>query len=61
MERSAGEGATADPRTASPGMLVSEALGVMNRNKIGALLVVDEAGALCGLLHIHDCLRAGVA
>jgi len=61
MERSAGEVATADPRTASPGMLVSEALGVMNRNKIGALLVVDEAGALCGLLHIHDCLRAGVA
>jgi arabinose-5-phosphate isomerase len=61
MERAAGQVATTDPRTASPGMLVSEALGVMNRNKIGALLVVDEAGALCGLLHIHDCLRAGVA
>ncbi|MEI4233658.1 KpsF/GutQ family sugar-phosphate isomerase [Roseovarius sp. D22-M7] len=61
MERAAGQVATRDPLTARPGMLVSEALGVMNRNKIGALLVVDEAGALCGLLHIHDCLRAGVA
>jgi len=61
MERRAGQVATRGPRTASPGMLVSEALGVMNRNKIGALLVLDEAGRILGLLHIHDCLRAGVA
>jgi arabinose-5-phosphate isomerase len=61
MERSAGQVATRGPRTATPEMLVSEALGVMNRNKIGALLVLDEAGRILGLLHIHDCLRAGVA
>lgn len=60
MERAAGQVATRDPLKARPGMLVSEALGMMNRNKIGALLVVDEASALCGLLHIHDCLRARV-
>jgi arabinose-5-phosphate isomerase len=61
MGRDAGTVATADPRTAQPEMLVSEALGVMNRHKIGALLVVEEDGMLCGLVHIHDCLRAGVA
>ncbi|MGI3210131.1 KpsF/GutQ family sugar-phosphate isomerase [Roseovarius tibetensis] len=61
MGRDAGGVATPDPLTASPGMLVSEALGVMNRHKIGALLVVDADGRLRGLLHIHDCLRAGVA
>ena len=61
MGYTAGQVATPDPRTATPDMLVSEALGIMNRYKIGALLVVDEAGRLCGLLHIHDCLRAGVA
>jgi arabinose-5-phosphate isomerase len=61
MARRAGAVATPDPRTATPDMLLSEALGVMNRHKIGALLVVEEGGALCGLVHIHDCLRAGVA
>jgi arabinose-5-phosphate isomerase len=40
---------------------LSEALGVMNRHKIGALFVVEEGNRLCGLVHIHDCLRAGVA
>jgi arabinose-5-phosphate isomerase len=61
MGCSAGEVATRDPRTATPDMLLSEALGVMNRHKIGALFVVEEGNRLCGLVHIHDCLRAGVA
>lgn len=61
MGQTAGAVATADPRIATPDMLVSEALGLMNRHKIGALLVVGEEGRLRGLVHIHDCLRAGVA
>ena len=60
MEETAGQVATPDPRTATPDMLLSEALGLMNRHKIGALFVVEEGGELCGLVHIHDCLRAGV-
>jgi arabinose-5-phosphate isomerase len=48
------------PLTATPDMLASEALGIMNRKTISALMVVDSAGALKGLLHIHDILRAGV-
>ena len=61
MGCTAGQVATRDPRTARPDMLLSEALGVMNRYKIGALFVVEEGAQLCGLVHIHDCLRAGVA
>ena len=56
----AGQVATPNPRIATPDMLLSEALGLMNRHKIGAMLVVEEGERLCGLIHIHDCLRAGV-
>jgi len=61
MERNAGEVATRGPRTTRPDALLSEALGVMNANKISALFVVGGDGALLGLVHIHDALRAGVA
>lgn len=61
LNHTAGEVATAHPRTILPGALLSEALGVMNANKISALFAVDEDGTLQGLVHIHDILRAGVA
>lgn len=61
MERSAGTVATRSPRTVQPGMLASEALRLMNESKITALFVVDDTGAPCGVLHLHDCLRAGIA
>jgi arabinose-5-phosphate isomerase len=51
----------AQPRTIGPAALAAEALGVMNRIAITALFVVDEAGRPVGFLHMHDCLRAGVA
>jgi arabinose-5-phosphate isomerase len=57
---------TRTPRTAGPDMLVAEAMAVMNDlkntfRKITALIVVDDKGAPVGLLHLHDCLRAGFA
>ncbi len=61
LDLSAGQVATRSPRVARPEMLISEALHIMNTNKIGALLVVDDENRLCGVLHIHDCLRVGVA
>lgn len=61
MGCTAAQVATPDPRTATPDMLLSEALGIMNRHRIGALFVVDQGRQLRGLIHIHDCLRAGVA
>ncbi len=63
LDRSAAEVMTAAPRTIGPHALASEALGRMTRgepNKVTALFVVEK-GRPVGLIHIHDCLRAGVA
>lgn len=35
-------------------------LRIMNEEGITSIIVVEECGSLAGLLHIHDCLRAGV-
>jgi arabinose-5-phosphate isomerase len=61
MDKTAGTVATANPRTISPDALLTEALGMMNTAKISALCAVDDTGALVGLIHIHDILRAGAA
>lgn len=58
--QSAGEVATAGPKTIAASALAAEALGVMNDAKITALFVIDDAGAPIGLIRLHDCLRAGV-
>lgn len=60
MERSAGEVATRNPRSIAPDMLASEALAMMSENKITALFVVAEGNRPVGILHLHDCLRAGL-
>ncbi len=49
------------PKTIRPNALAAEALGQMNEHKITGLFVLDEARRPLGILHIHDCLRAGVA
>ena len=36
-------------------------LGLMNRSAITSLFVVDDDGRPIGFLHMHDCLRAGIA
>ena len=53
---------TPDPRTIAPDALAEAAVAVMNERKITCLFVVDPAGSgqAEGILHIHDCLRAGV-
>ena len=62
LERRAGEVATADPLTIRPDQLAGEALAIMNARKITCLFVTpeDDPRRPVGLLHIHDCLRAGV-
>jgi arabinose-5-phosphate isomerase len=52
---------TATPKTIRPQALAAEALGQMNAHAITSLFVVDDAWRPLGILHIHDCLRAGVA
>ena len=61
LARSVGEIMHENPKTITAGHLAAEALGVMNRFAITALFVVDEAERPAGFLHMHDCLRVGVA
>ncbi|OWY37317.1 D-arabinose 5-phosphate isomerase [Xenophilus sp. AP218F] len=48
------------PRTIPEHKLAAEAGYLMKQNQITSLLVVDAEGKLCGALHMHDLLRAGV-
>jgi arabinose-5-phosphate isomerase len=48
------------PLTARPEQLLSELLELLNRNKITAVFVCENAKPV-GILHFHDLLRAGVA
>ena len=45
--------------TVRPSQIATEAVAIMNERKITALFCV-EGGKPQGILHIHDCLRAGV-
>lgn len=49
------------PKTIRPQALAAEALAKMNQNAITSLFVVDGANKPLGIVHIHDCLRAGIA
>jgi arabinose-5-phosphate isomerase len=53
---------TRQPSTIEPGALVAAAVRMMEERPQGpitALVVVDGAGRPIGVLHLHDCLRAG--
>jgi arabinose-5-phosphate isomerase len=60
LARTAGEVMTASPRTIGPDLMAVEALGMMNRHSITVLFVVAD-GVPLGAIHLHDCLRAGIA
>ena len=54
---------TKNPKTIRPDVLASEAVYVMNNTGRGItnLFVTDEDAKPLGVIHIHDCLRAGVS
>ena len=60
LGRRAAEIMTPAPRTIPAQALAVEALRVMNECTI-TVLFVDEGKRPVGALHLHDCLRAGVA
>lgn len=62
LDLTAAEVMTRNPRTIGPSALAETAVALMNEKKITCLFVVDpaESRAAVGILHIHDCLRAGV-
>ena len=59
-ERTAGEVMRPAPRTVQKGSLAVEAVALMEQYRITSVLVVDEAGALCGALNTNDLMRAKV-
>ena len=59
MTLTAGEVMTRNPKAIRPDALASEALGLMNARSITNLFVIED-GRPIGIVHVHDCLRAGV-
>ncbi len=47
-------------KTVSAEILAAEAMRIMETNEIGALVVVDDTGAITGVLHLKDLLHAGI-
>ena len=60
MARLTGEVMTTGGRFIAADALASEALGTMNAKSITTLFVLEGSRPV-GIVHIHDCLRAGVA
>ncbi len=60
LQRSAEQVMTTTAKTIGPDALASEAVALMNSNSITSLFVVD-CNHVLGILHVHDCLNAGVA
>ena len=51
---------SSNPRTISRDILAVEALTIMEKSAITALIVEDDRHRPIGVLHMHDILRAGV-
>ena len=60
LSRKTAEVMSRHPHTIASQALASEAVRAMNARAVTNLFVVD-GGPPVGILHIHDCLRAGVA
>ncbi|WP_290691311.1 MULTISPECIES: KpsF/GutQ family sugar-phosphate isomerase [unclassified Haematobacter] len=62
LDRRADQVMTPAPRTIGPDALAERALAVMQDRRITVLFVVEPEGSRnpVGLIHIQDCLRAGV-
>lgn len=57
MEAPAGECMTTDPVVVEADALATEALRRLEERRITALVVVDGAGAVIGVVHLHDLWR----
>jgi len=60
LEQAASAVMTKKPLTIRPRALAAEALNIMNTKSITTLFVVEKEKPV-GIIHIHDCLRAGIA
>ncbi|MDR1551728.1 MAG: KpsF/GutQ family sugar-phosphate isomerase [Holosporaceae bacterium] len=61
LEMRAQEVMSRNPKVVSPTMFAQEAIKLMNEYKITSLFVMAKNDIPCGIIHVHDCLRAGLA
>jgi arabinose-5-phosphate isomerase len=61
IKKSAGDIMTVGAKTISANALAVEAISIMNDKAITSLFVLDDVNKVIGIIHIHDCLRAGIA
>ena len=54
LAMTAGDAMNATPRTIDPHEFAARGLGMMEEKKITSLVVVDAAGTVAGVLHLHD-------
>jgi arabinose-5-phosphate isomerase len=54
LSRTAGEAMNAHPRTIAASEMAATALAILEERKITSLVVVDSAGTVEGVLHLHD-------
>ncbi len=60
LSKTAAEVMTPNPLSVAEHALGERALGLMNEKKVTCLFVTDQDRKVLGLIHIHDCLRAGL-
>lgn len=60
LEKSVQDVMTKNPTVIDLESLASKAVGIMNQKGITSLVVLNEQGFVAGLIHMHDCLRAGI-
>ncbi|MCR5225451.1 MAG: KpsF/GutQ family sugar-phosphate isomerase [Alphaproteobacteria bacterium] len=60
LNMTASEVMSGNPKTVSENMFAQEATKLMNDYKITSLFITDN-GKPKGIIHIHDCLRVGLA
>ena len=54
LDKRAEECMTASPALVSGSDLATSALDLMERRKITSLVILDDAGAVDGVIHLHD-------
>lgn len=61
LNKTAGEVMTRNPLSLRRTALAAEAINIMNRGAVAVLFVTSPDQKPEGILHIHDCLRAGLS
>jgi arabinose-5-phosphate isomerase len=60
LDLKAGEVMSSPPKAIGVEALSMDALTKMETDKITSLVVLDDQGGVCGIVHIHDILRHGL-